>query len=138
MSEDRTEFSWLLDRARILELTAIYNKCFDSGDAEGFAATFTPDGVMDVVGGFRVEGTAGLEKMCRSTPDGVIHVTVDALIEVNGDEATQDVRVVVLGRALDGKTTPTLDRTGRYQDRLVRTSDGWRFAERRVALDGGI
>ena len=43
--------AWLVDRAQIRELTARYNRCFDDGDPEGFAATFTEDGVMEVDGG---------------------------------------------------------------------------------------
>ncbi|MGH9028446.1 MAG: nuclear transport factor 2 family protein, partial [Acidimicrobiales bacterium] len=42
----------VIDRTEIRELTARYNRCFDDGDSEGFAATFTDDGVMEVTGGF--------------------------------------------------------------------------------------
>ena len=47
---------WLLDRAQIRELTARYNRAFDDGDPESFAATFTEDGVMAVEGTFSVDG----------------------------------------------------------------------------------
>lgn len=135
---DRVALSALADRVEIRELTATYNRHFDSGNAEAFAATFTPDGVMEVEGGFRVEGTAGLEEMCRRTPPGIIHVTVDSIVQVEGDEATQDVRLLVLSKPTEKTPTPALDRTGQYKDRLVRTPDGWRFAHRYVTLDGGM
>ncbi len=133
---------WLVDRARIRELTARYNRCFDDGDTDGFAATFTEDGVMEVEGAFKVEGRAGLEEMCRNTPYGIVHVTADATVEVDGDRAVQEVTVLVLNRpkpdAPADERVSALSRSGRYRDELVRTGDGWRFARRTVALDGGI
>lgn len=133
---------WLVDRARIRELTARYNRCFDDGDTEGFAATFTEDGVMEVAGAFKVEGRVALQEMCRNTPYGIVHVTTDATVEVEGDRAVQQVTVMVLQRpkpdAAANERVSTLSRTGRYRDELVRTDDGWRFARRSVALDGGI
>ena len=90
--------SWLVDRARIRELTARYNRCFDDGDPEGFAATFTEDGVMEVDGGLPREGRAALAEMVRHTPYGIVHVTVDATVEVDGDRAVQDVTLLVLSR----------------------------------------
>jgi len=136
------EVRWLLDRAQIRELTARYNRCFDDGDPEGFAATFTEDGVMEVDGGFTVSGREALADMCRHTPYGVVHATVDATVEVHGDAATQDVTILVLGRpapdAEPGARRSTIQRTGRYSDELVRTPEGWRFARRAVVLDGGL
>jgi uncharacterized protein (TIGR02246 family) len=136
------EVQWLADRARIRELTARYNRAFDDGDAEGFAATFTQDGVMEVAGGFEVKGHEALAKMCRSVPYGIVHVTVDAVVEVDGDRATQDVTVMVLKRpkpdAGPEERTSRLDRSGRYHDELVRTPEGWRFRRRTAVLDGGI
>jgi uncharacterized protein (TIGR02246 family) len=133
---------WLVDRARIRELTARYNRCFDDGDVEGFAATFTEDGVMEVAGGFTVSGRAGLEEMCRSTPYGIVHVTADATVEVDGDRAVQDTTILVLQRpkpdAAPEERVSSLSRTGRYHDELVRTEGGWRFARRTVTLDGGM
>ena len=134
--------AWIVDRARIAELTASYNRCFDDGDTEGFAANFTEDGVMEVVGGPTTTGRAALAEMCRHTPYGIVHVTVDAIVEVDGDRATQDVTLLVVARpqrdAPADKRKSRLQRSGRYHDQLVRTPDGWRFARRTVTLDGGL
>jgi len=132
---------WLLDRAQIRELTARYNRCFDDGDPDGFAATFIEDGVMEVAGTFSTSGRQALAEMVRHTPYGVVHVTVDATVEVEGDRAVQDVTLVVLarpGRDAAPGTTSRLTNTGRYHDELVRTPDGWRFARRTATLDGGF
>ena len=136
------ELRRLVDRNEIRELTARYNRCFDDGDAEGFAATFTEDGVMEVVGGFSAEGREGLAKMCRRVPYGVVHVTVDAIVSVDGDRATQDVTILTLQRpkpdAAPEDRRTVLERSGRYHDELVRTAEGWRFARRSASLDGGL
>lgn len=136
------ELEWLADRTRIRDLTARYNRSFDDGDTDAFAETFTEDGVMEVVGGFEVRGRAGLAEMCRRTPYGVVHVTADATVDIDGDRAVQDVTVMVLQRpkpdAAPAERQTTLERSGRYHDELVRTADGWRFARRTVTLDGGM
>ena len=132
---------WMLDRAQIRELTARYNRCFDDGDAEDFAACFTEDGVMEVPGTFEVRGQQGLADMVRHTPYGVVHVTVDAIVTVDGDTAVQDVTLLVLARPgpdAPAGTASRLTNTGRYHDELVRTPDGWRFTKRRATLDGGV
>ena len=136
------ELSWLVDRTRICELTARYNRCFDDGDPDGFAATFTVDGVMEVAGGPVTKGRAALAEMCRHTPYGIVHVTVDATVEVDGDRATQDVTLLVVNRPAPDAPSEArrskVQRSGRYHDELVRTEDGWRFARRTAFLDGGL
>ena len=134
--------AWLVDRARIRELTARYNRCFDDGDPEGFAALFTEDGVMEVAGGPTTTGRAALAEMVRHTPYGIVHVTVDAIVDVDGDRAVQDVTLLVVYRpgtdAPADKRSSRLQRSGRYRDELVRTPEGWRFARRTATLDGGL
>jgi uncharacterized protein (TIGR02246 family) len=134
--------TWLVDRTRIRELTARYNRCFDDGDPEGFAGTFIEDGVMEVEGGPTTTGRAALAEMVRRTPYGIVHVTVDAVVEVDGDRAVQDVTLLVVARppadVPADKRYSRLQRSGRYHDELVRTPEGWRFARRTVALDGGL
>jgi uncharacterized protein (TIGR02246 family) len=134
--------AWLVDRARIRELTARYNRCFDDGDPEGFAATFIEDGAMEVAGGPTTTGRAALAEMVRRTPYGIVHVTVDAIIEVDGDRAVQDVTLLVVARppadAPADRRHSRLQRSGRYHDLLVRTPEGWRFERRTATLDGGL
>jgi uncharacterized protein (TIGR02246 family) len=134
--------AWVVDRAQIRELTARYNRCFDDGDPEGFAANFTEDGAMVIDGGPTVTGRAELADMVRRTPYGILHVTVDGIVEVDGDRAVQDVTLLVVARPAAGapvdKRGARLRSSGRYHDELVRTPDGWRFARRTVTLDGGL
>jgi uncharacterized protein (TIGR02246 family) len=136
--EDTVEqdVGWLVDRAKIIELTARYNRCFDDGDVEGFVNTFTEDGVMEVAGSFSASGREALADMCRHTPWGTMHVTTSNTVEVDGDRAIQNVTLVVLSRPAAKGDTPKLVGTGRYLDELTRTADGWRFKKRSATLDG--
>jgi uncharacterized protein (TIGR02246 family) len=139
VSDVDADVGWLADRVRILELTARYNRCYDEGDPEGFAALFVEDGVMEVEGGFRVQGRDELADMVRRMPWGIMHVTVDPVVDVDGDVATQLVTLLVLRRAgADGDNPSRLTGTGRYTDDLTRTPAGWRFVRRSVVLDGGL
>jgi ketosteroid isomerase-like protein len=109
------------DRDEILQLAYRYNHAIDSGDAPGWADTFTPDGVFDVAGQVR----SGREELIEfaSSVHGYRHVLVNPVIDVAGDAATlRGYFVVYSGTALAG--------IGTYQDEVVRTPGGWRFAKR--------
>jgi len=128
----------LADWVSIRELTARYNRSVDDGDVEAFAAVFTDDGVLEVLGGpggpRRRVGRAEIGSIAANAgPRELVHVTTDAIVEVDGDEATQLCTLLLCRRApAKGVVVFT---TGRYTDRLVRTPEGWRFAERSVFLD---
>jgi uncharacterized protein (TIGR02246 family) len=126
----------LLDRIEIRELTARYGRYFDDGDTEAFADTFTEDGSMEVANGPTSHGRDELRSMCKNTPWGTMHVTVDPTIEIDGDRAVQVVSILVVKRAADLKEKSAVVGSGRYVDDLLRTPDGWRFTRRRVTLDG--
>ncbi len=132
---------WAVDRALIRELTARYNHCFDSGDATGFASTFLHEGEVVIEGGPTISGHDALVAMCTQTPYGTMHVTTDAEVTLDGDRATQRCTILVVGRPGAGRPGdeprrhPSLQRSGIYDDELVRTPEGWRFVRRRVTLD---
>lgn len=123
----------LRDRIEIRELTARYNHAADAGDAEGFAATFTADGSLVMAGEMICSGEAELLAFA-SKPRGTVHATTDPVLTVAGDAATQVCTLLLYRRARDG-TSVQLQNTGRYEDELVRTEDGWRFHRRSVLLD---
>ena len=127
----------LIDQLEIRELTARYNRAFDDGDAEAYAATFTPDGRMEATGIPPAVGHGALENLVRLTPYGIVHITTDPIIEIDGDRARQQCTLIVANRHRD-RSAVTLGTTGRYDDELVRTSEGWRFAKRVAVLDGDM
>jgi ketosteroid isomerase-like protein len=109
------------DRDEILQLLYRYNHAFDSRDAEGWADTFTDDAVFDAAG----QVMSGREELVAfaSGVGGRRHVVANPLVEVAGDTAT--VRAYLF--LFQGTT---LARTGSYEDELMRTPAGWRFAKR--------
>jgi hypothetical protein len=62
-----------------------------------------------------------------------VHMTMDPIIEISGDTATQECSLLLITRAPRRGITAAF--TGRYSDELVRTADGWRFARRVVHVD---
>jgi uncharacterized protein (TIGR02246 family) len=124
----------VLDHLAIRELTARYNRAFDDVDSEAWADTFTPDGVMEYSGGPPISGRDALIEMSRKTGYGFVHITTDPIIEVDGDRATQSCTLIVANRSKAGDPV-AIAMTGRYEDELVRTADGWRFERRKATLD---
>jgi 3-phenylpropionate/cinnamic acid dioxygenase small subunit len=114
------------DRDEILQLLYRYNHAIDSGDARGWANTFTEDGVFDV-GGQVMSGRDELVKFA-SDVHGLRHMVVNPLVDVAGDAATVRAYFVVFQG-----TAPLV--VGTYEDEVVRTPEGWRFAKRVSKLD---
>jgi uncharacterized protein (TIGR02246 family) len=127
----------LIDHIEIRELTARYNRAFDDVDSEAWADVFTPDGVMEYTGGEPVVGRDALVAMNKGIGYGYVHITTDPIIDVDGDRATQKCTVIVCNRSKDGSPVQ-FGMTGRYEDELVRTPDGWRFKRRVATLDAGL
>jgi hypothetical protein len=114
------------DRDEIVQLLYRYNHTADNGDDAGWADTFTEDGVFDAAGAV-ISGREALMKFV-ATVQGIRHVSANPLIEVKGDTAT----VSSYFFAFAGKVVAV---TGMYQDQVVRTPAGWRFAKRVFTMD---
>ena len=123
----------LSDIAEIRRLNARYNKVADNADAPAYAALFTEDGVFELIGSAPVCGRIALEAMALATT-ATIHVATEPDIEVDGDSARQQVRMLILGARRD-KSWNRLVTSGWYHDVLARMPDGWRYRHRRVELD---
>jgi len=57
-----------------------------------------------------------------------IHISVNPIITIDGDVASIESYVVVIGRVDD----PRVVLAGRYEDRLRRVEGEWRFVSRRL------
>lgn len=126
------------DWLAIRELTAVYNRCFDEADADGWARTFTETGRLEVAGADApLTGPEQLSEFCRDRGWGYLHTTSDPRIAVEGDSARQECNLIML-RRFEDRSRPVLLATGRYTDTLLRTPMGWRFAERRIELDSRL
>jgi ketosteroid isomerase-like protein len=125
----------------IRRLLARYNLAIDLGDAEGWVACFTDDGVFRCTGladdsplGGTYRGRDELAAYAR-THYGIMrgrarHWNANLLIEGDGDDATMTCYLLALttGSSVRGST-------GIYRDRLRRRDGAWLFAERHVEID---
>ena len=135
MTLDTQTTSQTADRLDILDLTARYNHAIDSGDGEGWAQTFTPDGVFKSARG-EIVGRADLAKFATDwfagSEDTRRHWVCNQIVEVDGDVATQ-ARVPA--------TRSLRQRADDSVDRALRGSPGsWRqwLALRPAPRHGGL
>ncbi len=121
------------DTIEILQLYARYNTAIDTGDADGFGGCFVPDGVFDN-GMAVIEGRADIAAFATQTHagmPGLRHDATNIVVDGDGKEATGSAFLV--GYLVDGGHKVIV--TGRYQDALAKTGDGWRFTKRVFRAD---
>jgi hypothetical protein len=120
------------DYFEIQQLYARYNMAIDSGDAEGWAATFTADGVFNTFVGH--DALVGFVKTWREKLGGATRKHWNNNLQVTGNakEATASVYLLLVDF---GTKPPSILTTGTYSDSLVKTKDGWRFTKRTTKGD---
>jgi hypothetical protein len=123
------------DKEAIRELLSEY--CFRMDDfrfAE-LGALFTEDG--DWIAPYaRARGPAEIAAlMARNIPAEPKrkHFIMNSLIRLDGDRASARTSYLVVLQATGAGLVPSV--AGTYEDVLVRTTDGWRFRERRLVHD---
>jgi ketosteroid isomerase-like protein len=120
------------DYIEIEQLYATYNHAIDSGDAEGWAATFTPDGTFNKFAGH--DQLVGFIQQWKEKMNGGNrrHWNTNLSIRPSNDGATASVFLMLL----DVTTKPpSIVATGTYSDTLVKTANGWRFKSRATKMD---
>ncbi len=116
------------DESQIVRLRELYATHFDGRDADSFITLFALDGTLVLPGGKEMTGHDRLARLIVSVPaNGGKHIPMDAEILVTGDEASCNGPYRM--------EMPDSVSTGRYDDRFVRTADGWRFARRVILPD---
>ena len=122
------------DVLEIQQLVARYNFAVDGGDADAFADTFTAEGVFTVAGQ-EMRGHDALRAFVegRTGIGPRRHVVSSILVDGDGDAATLRAYLQVVAKADDGSFAVSTQ--GTYDDRLVRTGDGWRFSARTFTID---
>jgi uncharacterized protein (TIGR02246 family) len=120
------------DRVAIRELTARYNRAIDDANADEFAATYTEDGRFWIGRDGRLtDGRRHLRNMSKVAGFGMVHMTFDPIITIDGDTATQRCYAII-GRRTPERAPGSSQwvTSGCYTDDLVRTDDGWLFKQR--------
>ena len=129
----------LIAREQIRDLVAAYAHCADGGRFDELVALFATDGVLETPDGQMHRGRAAIRAflggtktdLAAATTAGWIrhHVSSVRLAVASASEASGSAYFFVI-------TERGPDHWGRYRDRYVAADGGWRFAHRRVRLDG--
>ena len=122
----------------IRELIIRYAQLLDARDHKAYAQLFARDGrwtgrMGDATGPEAIE--AMLVKGLGPAPEGFrntknFHLMSNIIIEVDGDMASAESRLVYFARSKEARPVPML--AGRYFDELVREDGKWRFKFRQV------
>lgn len=130
----------LVAREQIRDLVARYTHCADKGRFAELAELFEVDGILDIGEGRVMHGRDGIlgflggQKTDLQTKTGaslVRHHVANLRIDVDGAERARGVSYFFV------VTDRGPDHWGQYRDVYARGADGqWRFAERRVKLEG--
>lgn len=130
------------DRVEIRDLISRYNKAIDTGDADGYANTFTADGqFIGIVGTFNgrdelrafAAAYATEEQYAEfaSAQHWVTNVVVDA-VEGDDERATVFSHLQMVKPLADGGRILLV---GHYDDIVRRADGGWLFEQRIVVSD---
>jgi actinorhodin biosynthesis protein ActVIA len=116
----------------IQQLYARYNLAIDTGDAEGWAGTFTPDGSFGNNKGH--DALVQFVKDWREKRDGANrrHLNSNMVLTATSDGAKGAIYLQLLNIGVRPATIAT---TGIYDDAIVRTPQGWRFKSRNLHAD---
>jgi ketosteroid isomerase-like protein len=130
-----SDVSAIHDRVEIEALRGEFTDAGTMHDYDRFASLFTRDGAWrmphinrEFVG--REQIRAAIEQL-RALWEYAVQHPHAGTIRVDGDTAVGRSYVSELGRLRDGRS---LVNYGVYHDRYQRTSEGWRFAERRYEV----
>jgi uncharacterized protein (TIGR02246 family) len=126
----------LVDEDAIRRLTSIYSDAVTHLDARCAASIYADDGSIAVAGN-EIFGRAQIEVGMRETFSAFALLQIVAhsgLITVTGD--TAQARWSTLELAVRKGADQCNIIFGRYQDSLVRLSEGWRFARREFTMAG--
>jgi uncharacterized protein (TIGR02246 family) len=122
------------DYFEIQQLYSKYNHAIDSGNADAYADTFTPDGVFN-----NNAGREALKKFINETWVGQMkgatrqHWNTNLLITGDSQAAKGSVYLMLV----DLSTKPvSVMAMALYDDELVKTPQGWRFTKRQTKRAG--
>lgn len=122
----------LADQQAIRDLVHRYGYALDSRDWAMLRSCFLPDAIGRY-GGDPLRGYDQIEQLCRSILEPLSasqHLIGNVVVTVHGAEATSSCYLHAQHVRPGTKGGEHFVFAGRYDDRIVRTSDGWRIAER--------
>ena len=123
------------DRIEIDDLLIRYTVAIDTKDWELLDTVYTPDAKIDYTtsGGIKGEYPEVRTWLAKALAPFTMtqHLISNSVVQIDGDTATARTMVFNPMGTEDGKGGLKLFYVGAwYDDKLVRTEDGWRIAER--------
>lgn len=119
----------IADRFEIIQVTHDYCWALDTKSWDELDDVFLPEATADL--GWPLEGREAIKARIRTALehlDDSHHLVATHQVRVDGDEA----RCRCYLQAQHVKDGDTFMYAGRYEDRFVRTPDGWRIAHRDI------
>lgn len=127
----------IADRFEITDLLHRYAAAIDAGSWDVLDTVFTADATIDysAMGGVALafpEMKEWLAKMISNVP-GKMHLIANIEITVAADRQTASSTAYLLNAMVFSPEATTLI-GGKYNDTLLRTTDGWRISDRRLDM----
>ena len=124
----------IADRIEIDDLLTRYATALDSKDWDLWSSCFAPDAAIDYTAAGGIKGNVAevrqwlTEVMARFPMTQ--HLVTNRVVHIDGDSATCRSALFNPMGMSDADGLLLFFDGGYYRDRLVRTGDGWRIAER--------
>jgi hypothetical protein len=123
------------DVLEILQLVALADDRASARDADGYAALFAEDAVMDGDMG-RAEGrtelAAAVARVWAAEPAGTMHLTLNAVLDDSGSEPAVDSVMLMVGTG----SSPAIVGSARVRQTVRHTPGGWRISARTINSRG--
>jgi hypothetical protein len=129
----------LIAREEIRALIARYNHAGDRGRLDELLDCFDADGVMEIDGVAPLQGHPAIRRHLAGVVADLAAVSERATLRHHVSSLSIELDSPLAARAWSYFAVFTeagLDHWGRYADRLARVDASWRFAHRRVRVDG--
>ncbi len=124
----------IADRIEIDDLLTRYATAVDNKDWELYATCFTPDAFIDYSSAGGAKGPMPEVKQWLAEVMPMFpmtqHLVVNKVVAIDGDHATARSAVFNPMGLPDGDGLQLFFDGAYYNDKLVRTPDGWRISER--------
>ena len=146
--DEAFEDSYAEDRAAIEDLQSRYLFAMDFQDAETYASTFAPDGVINWARG-EIEGREAIREFMSSGtynptsgaeegpwPAASRHFITNQAIRVEGDTARAATYWFQATNNTADRHTMVLGLFGHYEDELVKIGGRWYFKKRTIFNEG--
>ena len=126
----------IIDKQHIQELQNYYSYSIDSGQYDQLDAMFTPDATYHFVTGStdNIESLKNTIRDALSTLTTSQHINGNQWAGIDGDLAKAGCYFTVHMYKEGLANGEHFEMGGRYDDELVRTSEGWRFSKRAITI----